>query len=98
VIVDSHFVKDLRPLPQKDVVRAFTPSPEEIAAIVLFHIGRVKKAVVAFDLGCGGEPLSAAPLGKPMGAGVLIQGIRSSCPRLEFGYVNPPQEKSKMNA
>lgn len=39
---------------------AFTPSPEEIAEVALFHIGRVRKAVVSFGQGCEGEPLSAA--------------------------------------
>ena len=39
---------------------AFTPTPEEIAEVALFHIGRVKKAVVSFGQGCEGEPLTAA--------------------------------------
>jgi pyruvate-formate lyase-activating enzyme len=39
---------------------AFTPTAEEIAEAALFHIGRVKKAVVSFGQGCEGEPLSAA--------------------------------------
>jgi len=39
---------------------AFTPTPEEIAEVAQFHIGRVKKAVVSFGQGCEGEPLTAA--------------------------------------
>jgi len=39
---------------------AFTPTAAEIAEVALFHIGRVKKAVVSFGQGCEGEPLSAA--------------------------------------
>jgi pyruvate-formate lyase-activating enzyme len=39
---------------------AFTPTAEEIAEVALFHIGRVKKAVVSFGQGCEGEPLSAS--------------------------------------
>jgi len=39
---------------------AFIPAPEEIAEVALFHIGRVKKAVVSFGQGCEGEPLTAA--------------------------------------
>jgi pyruvate-formate lyase-activating enzyme len=39
---------------------AFTPAASEIAEVALFHIGRVKKAVVSFGQGCEGEPLSAA--------------------------------------
>jgi pyruvate-formate lyase-activating enzyme len=37
----------------------FTPSPEEIAEIALFHIARVKNTVVSFGQGCDGEPLMA---------------------------------------
>ncbi|MCU0561837.1 MAG: radical SAM protein [Desulfobacterales bacterium] len=44
---------------------AFTPSPEEIAAVALFHIGRVKRAVVSFGQGCEGEPLTAARVIEP---------------------------------
>jgi len=39
---------------------AFTPAAGEIAEVALYHIGRVKKAVVSFGQGCEGEPLSAA--------------------------------------
>jgi len=39
---------------------AFTPTAEEIAEVALYHIGRVKKAVVSFGQGCEGEPLSAS--------------------------------------
>jgi len=39
---------------------AFTPTAAEIAEVALFHIGRVKRAVVSFGQGCEGEPLSAA--------------------------------------
>jgi hypothetical protein len=41
---------------------------------------------------------AAALLGKPMGMEALIQRIRSSYPRLKFGYFNPPKAKFKMNA
>ncbi len=47
---------------------AFTPSPQEIAAVALFHIRRVPKAVVSFGQGCEGEPLTAA--------GVLEAAVR----------------------
>jgi pyruvate-formate lyase-activating enzyme len=39
---------------------AFTPTPEEIAAIARYHIGRVAKSVVSFGQGCEGDPLLAA--------------------------------------
>jgi pyruvate-formate lyase-activating enzyme len=39
---------------------AFTPLPEEIAAVARLHIGRTRRAVVSFGQGCEGEPLSAA--------------------------------------
>lgn len=38
----------------------FTPTPEEIAEIAIFHIKRVKQAVVSFGQGCEGDPLLAA--------------------------------------
>jgi pyruvate-formate lyase-activating enzyme len=50
---------------------AFTPTPEEIAEIACFHIGRVKKAVVSFGQGCEGDPLLAAAV-----VGPGIQEIR----------------------
>ncbi len=39
---------------------AFTPTPEEIAAVALAHIRRVKNAVVSFGQGCEGDPLMTA--------------------------------------
>lgn len=51
---------------------AFTPTPEEIAEVALFHIGRVKRAVVSFGQGCEGEPLTAARVIEP-----AIRTIRS---------------------
>jgi pyruvate-formate lyase-activating enzyme len=39
---------------------AFTPTPEEIAAVALAHIQKVKQAVVSFGQGCEGDPLTAA--------------------------------------
>jgi hypothetical protein len=36
---------------------------------------------------------AAAPLGTPMGMGVLIREIRRGFPTLKFGYFNPPKEK-----
>lgn len=44
---------------------AFTPSPEDIAAIALTHIRRVKQAVVSFGQGCEGDPLLAADTIEP---------------------------------
>jgi len=35
----------------------FVPDPIEIAEVAVFHIGRVKSAVVSFGQGCEGEPL-----------------------------------------
>ncbi len=39
---------------------AFTPSAREIADVALFHINRVKDAVISFGQGCEGDPLMAA--------------------------------------
>jgi len=44
---------------------AFTPTPDEIAEIALFHIRRVKSAVVSFGQGCEGDPLLAADVIEP---------------------------------
>ena len=38
----------------------FTPTPEEIAEIALFHIENVPDPIVSFGQGCEGEPLLAA--------------------------------------
>jgi pyruvate-formate lyase-activating enzyme len=43
----------------------FTPSPEEIAEVALFHIRRVPRAVVSFGQGCEGDPLLAAEVIAP---------------------------------
>jgi pyruvate-formate lyase-activating enzyme len=43
----------------------FTPTPDEIAAVALAHIGRVPKAVVSFGQGCEGDPLLAAAAIEP---------------------------------
>jgi len=39
---------------------AFTPTADEIAAVALAHIQKVKHAVVSFGQGCEGDPLTAA--------------------------------------
>ncbi len=44
---------------------AFTPTPGEIAEIALYHIHRVKAAVVSFGQGCEGDPLMAADVIEP---------------------------------
>ncbi len=44
---------------------AFTPTAEEIAAVALFHIQAVPKAIVSFGQGCEGDPLLAADVVTP---------------------------------
>jgi len=44
---------------------AFTPTPEEIAEVAVYHIKRTKRAVVSFGQGCEGEPLLAAEVIAP---------------------------------
>ena len=44
---------------------AFTPTPDEIAEIAIYHIQRVKDAVVSFGQGCEGDPLMAADVIAP---------------------------------
>jgi len=40
----------------------FTPSPEEVAEVALYHAHNVKNAVFSFGQGCEGEPLLEAQL------------------------------------
>jgi len=40
----------------------FTPTPEEIRDVALFHINRVRDTVLSFGQGCEGEPLLQADL------------------------------------
>ncbi len=37
----------------------FVPTPEEVAEVALWHIGRCDSAVVSFGQGCEGEPLTS---------------------------------------
>lgn len=53
--------------PAKDICATqprikFVPKPAEIAAIALYHIGRVDKPIVSFGQGCEGEPLTQAKI------------------------------------
>lgn len=59
---------------------AFTPEPEEIAAVALAHIRRVRCSVVSFGQGCEGDPLLAAEVIEP-----AIRLIRS---RTSEGTIN----------
>jgi pyruvate-formate lyase-activating enzyme len=59
---------------------AFTPTPEEIAEIARYHIGRVAKGVVSFGQGCEGDPLLAAA--------VIAPGIRAIRDRTEAGTIH----------
>jgi pyruvate-formate lyase-activating enzyme len=58
----------------------FTPDPEEIAAVAIAHIQRVKHSVVSFGQGCEGDPLLAAEVIEP-----AIRLIRS---RTAAGTIN----------
>jgi pyruvate-formate lyase-activating enzyme len=59
---------------------AFTPDPEEIAAVALAHIQRVEHSVVSFGQGCEGDPLLAVEVVEP-----AIRLIRS---RTAEGTIN----------
>jgi pyruvate-formate lyase-activating enzyme len=59
---------------------AFTPSPEEIAAVALAHIERVPDGVVSFGQGCEGDPL--------MVADTLCQAIRLIRAQTGRGTIN----------
>jgi molybdenum cofactor biosynthesis enzyme MoaA len=43
----------------------FTPTPDEIAEIAIYHIRQTRRAVVSFGQGCEGEPLLAAEVIEP---------------------------------
>jgi pyruvate-formate lyase-activating enzyme len=43
----------------------FTPTPEEIAEIAVYHIKRVRHSIVSFGQGCEGDPLLAADVIEP---------------------------------
>jgi pyruvate-formate lyase-activating enzyme len=52
---------------QKDICETqprikFVPTPKEISEIAIFHIGRVKDAIVSFGQGCEGEGLLQAKI------------------------------------
>jgi len=48
------------PFPPSQPRLDFRPAPEEIAAVILHHLGRVDRAVASFGQGCEGEPLLRA--------------------------------------
>lgn len=58
----------------------FTPEPEEIASVALFHLGRVPGGVVSFGQGCEGEPLLAAR--------VIAPGVKKIRETTSSGTVN----------
>ena len=66
---------------------AFTPDPEEIAQVALYHIHHVQKAIVSFGQGCEGDPLLAAHVIEP-----AIKIIRKETPR---GTINLNTNGSK---
>jgi len=43
----------------------FTPDPEEISEVALFHIRKVEQSVVSFGQGCEGDPLMASHVINP---------------------------------
>jgi pyruvate-formate lyase-activating enzyme len=69
---------------------AFTPTPDEIAAIARYHIGRVESGVVSFGQGCEGDPLLAAAVIGPgirtirrhTKAGTIHMNTNGSLPRV----------------
>jgi pyruvate-formate lyase-activating enzyme len=53
----------------------FTPTPEEIADVALYHIRRVERPIVSFGQGCEGDPLMAAKV-----IGPAVEIIRRATP------------------
>lgn len=58
----------------------FTPDPEEISEVALFHIQKVEQSVVSFGQGCEGDPL--------MTSHVIIPAIRRIRLKTERGTIN----------
>jgi len=58
----------------------FTPDPEEISELALFHIQRVEQSVVSFGQGCEGDPLMASH--------VIIPAIRRIRLKTGEGTIN----------
>ena len=69
---------------------SFTPAPDEISEIALYHIQRVKSAVVSFGQGCEGDPLLAAAVIAP-----AVRQIRS---QTSDGTINVNTNASLTNA
>ncbi len=58
----------------------FTPTADEIAAVALAHIRRVRQAVVSFGQGCEGDPLTAAD--------IIVAAIRKIRSATDQGTIN----------
>ncbi|WP_456324416.1 radical SAM protein [Desulfonauticus submarinus] len=58
----------------------FTPSPKEIAEIILIHAKRVKKPIFSFGQGCEGEPLT--------GWENILKAIKLAKKNLSKGTIN----------
>lgn len=65
----------------------FTPLPEEIAQVALYHIKNVKKSVVSFGQGCEGDPLLAGD--------VIIKAISMIRSETDQGTINLNTNASK---
>ncbi len=65
----------------------FTPTPEEVAEVALFHIDGVRDPVVSFGQGCEGEPL--------MSGKVLVDAVRLIRSKTSKGMINLNTNASK---
>ncbi|HTL70126.1 MAG TPA: radical SAM protein [Candidatus Eisenbacteria bacterium] len=68
----------------------FTPSPEEIAELALFHVERVPDPIVSFGQGCEGEPL--------LSAAVIEKSIRLIRAKTSHGTINLNSNASRPEA
>jgi pyruvate-formate lyase-activating enzyme len=66
------------PVPQYRL--RFTPTPEEIADVIVHHVEHAPEAMVSFGQGCEGEPT--------INAEVLIEGVRQARRRSGKGVIN----------
>lgn len=58
----------------------FTPTPDEIAEIALYHISRARDPVVSFGQGCEGEPL--------LQGGIIEKAVKKIRAATRQGFIN----------
>jgi len=76
----SYQNKNISPIPCTQPRITFTPTPEEIAEVALFHLERVQNSIVSFGQGCEGEPLLVGE--------VILEAIKIIRRKTKKGIIN----------